>query len=239
MELDEDVKCEDVPVDIMTARGFGWRVAVSIIMGVSWLAFLIIWLFFFAGDYNVYQNIGIIILSILIIVVVLGALWASWISVGMRYASKEDREMWGMKGFKTAVAFSAVVGFATVLFLVIWLFFYAVDFNIYQNIAVLVVVVLIAGGIMAAFWAPWGMKYASKEDREKWGVKGFKSRVVFSAIVCFATLIFLIIWLFFYAADFNVYQNIAILIVVVLVAGGISGASWAPWGMRRGKRLKT
>ena len=67
--------------------------------------------------------------------------------------------------------------------------------------------------------------------------KGFGWRVSLSIIVCIGWLIFLILWLFFYATGFNVYQNIAIFIVSLLVVGGILGASWAPWGMRHGYKF--
>ena len=41
--------------------GFGWRVSISIIMTFGWLIFLVIWLFFYAGNFNIYQNIAIFI----------------------------------------------------------------------------------------------------------------------------------------------------------------------------------
>ncbi|HIC91073.1 MAG TPA: hypothetical protein EYP21_03230 [Syntrophaceae bacterium] len=65
--------------------GFAWRVSLSIIVGIGWLVFLILWLFFYASDYTVYQNIAIILVSILIMSAILGASWASW---GIKYGHK-------------------------------------------------------------------------------------------------------------------------------------------------------
>jgi len=237
VEVVEEKKSDEIPVEIRTSRGFMWRMTLTIILGVAWLAFLIIWLFFFAGDYNVYQNIGIVILSVLILVGILGASWASMISVGMKYASEKDREMWNMKGFKSRIVFSIVVAFAAIITLVVWFFFFAGDYNVYQNIGMFIVIILVLFGILAAAWVSIGMKYASKEDREKWGMKGFKSRTVVSCIVGFAAMVFLLVWFFAFAADYNIYQNIAIIIVILLITGGIYGATWAPWGKKYGQKI--
>jgi fatty acid desaturase len=65
--------------------GFAWRVSLSIIVGIGWLVFLILWFFFYATDYTIYQNIAIILVSILIMCAILGASWASW---GIKYGCK-------------------------------------------------------------------------------------------------------------------------------------------------------
>ena len=49
-------KDEEICGEMMVTKGFGWRVSLSILMGVGWLVFLIIWLFFYAGGYNIYQR---------------------------------------------------------------------------------------------------------------------------------------------------------------------------------------
>jgi hypothetical protein len=59
--------------------GFAWRVSLSIIVGIGWFVFLILWFAFYASDYTVYQNIASILVSILIMGAILGASWASWV----------------------------------------------------------------------------------------------------------------------------------------------------------------
>ena len=71
--------------DIMRTPGWHWRISLSIIMGVGWLVFLILWLFFYAENFSVYQNIAIFIVSLLVVGGVLGAAWAPW---GMRHSRK-------------------------------------------------------------------------------------------------------------------------------------------------------
>ena len=83
MEEDEEImEPEKTP-------GFAWRVSLSIIVGIGWLVFLILWFFFYATDYTIYQNIAIILVSILIMCAILGASWASWgIKYGHRFREK-------------------------------------------------------------------------------------------------------------------------------------------------------
>lgn len=71
-----------------------------------------------------------------------------------------------------------------------------------------------------------------------WKVKGFKSRVAISGILVFAAFVFLIYWFWYLAQPYNVYQNIVIFIIPFLIAGGILGAMWAPWGMKHGRRFE-
>lgn len=61
---------------------------------------------------------------------------------------------------------------------------------------------------------------------------GLAPRVAVSAVVCISWLIFLVIFLFFYAQDFGVYKTLAILITSVLVVGAILAPMWIYWGMK-------
>jgi hypothetical protein len=81
----KEIKTEECCEDWMETPGMRWRVSLSIIMGVGWLVFLILWLAFYASDFNVYQNIAIVLASILIVGAVLGAWWTSW---GMKHSRK-------------------------------------------------------------------------------------------------------------------------------------------------------
>jgi membrane protein YdbS with pleckstrin-like domain len=77
------------PPHPMHTKGFAWRVAVSIFVVFGWLIFLILWLLFYAGNFNVYQNLAIIIVSVLVGIAILGATWASW---GIRYRYRYGNE---------------------------------------------------------------------------------------------------------------------------------------------------
>ena len=62
--------------------------------------------------------------------------------------------------------------------------------------------------------------------------EGMGWRVGVSIITFFGSMIASILWLFFYAGTFSIYQNIAVIVVILLAFSAIMGATWAPWGMR-------
>jgi uncharacterized protein YacL len=148
----------------------GWRVSLSIAIGVGWLIFVIIWLAFYAGNYSFNKNIAIVLISILVLIIVLGGPWALW---GLKHIPKEGKEMMRKTGFKSRVITSIIIPLGLIIFLIIWFYFYADAYNIYQNIAIFLVSILAVGGLMGAMWAPWGMKHgknfeeACKEEKKE------------------------------------------------------------------------
>jgi hypothetical protein len=72
----------------MEMRGFGWRVALSILVSMGWVAFLIIWLFFYAGSFTIYQNVAVVLVSIVVGCAIMGAAWAPW---GMRHGHSHGK----------------------------------------------------------------------------------------------------------------------------------------------------
>jgi membrane protein YdbS with pleckstrin-like domain len=72
-------------------EGMGWRVAASIVTFFGFVIAVILWLFFYAMNFNVYQNIAIVVVMILAFVAVMGATWASWgMKQGLGQRSKEE-----------------------------------------------------------------------------------------------------------------------------------------------------
>jgi hypothetical protein len=61
-------------------------------------------------------------------------------------------------------------------------------------------------------------------------------RVAITILTFFGSVIGIILWLFFYAEDFGVYQNIAVVVVILLGFIAVMGAIWAPWGMKQRRR---
>ncbi len=69
-----------------------------------------------------------------------------------------------------------------------------------------------------------------------WGMgRGIRGRIALSIIAFLGLIIFVIVWLFFFAIDLNVYQNIAIIIIGFLVFFGIEAAMWATMWMKWGR----
>jgi hypothetical protein len=141
--------------EVWTTPGFGWRVAVSILVVIGWISFVILWLFFSAGDFDIFQNLAIVIVSVLVSIGILGAMWAPW---GMRMAktagAAQPRQL-GRPILMTVISIASGIGW--LVFLIIWLFFYAGDYNGYQNLAVFILSLLVVGIVNGGGWALWGM----------------------------------------------------------------------------------
>jgi hypothetical protein len=54
------------------------RIYASIALGLGWLLFLALWLFYYATTYSVLQNIAVFIVSIVVVTVIAIALWVPW-----------------------------------------------------------------------------------------------------------------------------------------------------------------
>jgi hypothetical protein len=134
-------ECDYETLKKMNSLGMAWRVSVSAVSALSWLAFFILWLAFYAGDYNAYENIAIIILSVVVFVALNVAVWVPF---GMKFAENEPKQ-------KTTGAdiVSIIAGVGWLSFLLVWLLMYAGDYDIYQNIAVFIVSLLAFGAISA------------------------------------------------------------------------------------------
>ena len=71
------------------SQGMGWRVGVSIVTFFGAMIAVILWLFFYAGSYGVYQDIAVVVVILLAFIAIMGATWTSW---GMR-----QRDWWQPK----------------------------------------------------------------------------------------------------------------------------------------------
>jgi hypothetical protein len=138
----------------------------------------------------------------------------------------EAREVFGTPGFAWRVGLSIAVVFGWLAFLLIWLFFFADEYDLFQNIAIFLVSVIVGIGILAAAWATWGIRYASKFGYEGSEWTKHRGDWILSTAAGLGWLTFLIIWLFFYAGDYNGYQNLAIFILSVLILGAVASSTW-------------
>ena len=135
----------------------GWRSTFSIIVGVGWLIFLILWLAFYASNMTYWeQNFAIILASVLVAFTLLGGVWAAW---GLKKIPKEGKEIMKTIGFKWRIQTSVIVPFAAIVFLVIWFWFTGGIYTIWHHIAIILVTILAVGGILGPIWTRWSMKH--------------------------------------------------------------------------------
>ncbi len=155
---------EQLPNVKTETEGLAWRVSLSILVGVGWLVFLLIWLLFYANKYAWEKNVAIFLLSLLLLTGILGGPWAYW---AFKKQTSVEKEMWRQKAFRWRFWVSIFIGLFLILFLIYWFWALAEPYDIYQNLAIFIITLLIAGGLVAAMWVPWGMKYGSEYDHHK------------------------------------------------------------------------
>jgi len=154
--LEESGVNEEAKENIKETKGLAWRISLSILVGVGWLVFLLLWIIFYAPSYPWEKNIAVFLLSLLILIGIVGVPWAYW---AYKKQTPVEQEMWRQKGFLWRFWISILVGLIVILFLIYWFWMLAEPYTFFQNIAIFIVSILIAGGLLAAMWAPWGMKY--------------------------------------------------------------------------------
>jgi hypothetical protein len=116
--------------DWRAVKGMSWRVTVSAVSALGWFGFVISWLFFLAGDYSILQNIAVMMLSVVALAMVNVSVWISFAqSMGELTDLNCEKERHGMAKGALALVWLVAIG--------IWMFQYAGDYSIYQNLAVL------------------------------------------------------------------------------------------------------
>jgi hypothetical protein len=144
---------------------------VSAILGVAWIGFVIVWLFFFAVYYTLAENIAIILASMLLL-------------LGMTNAV-----MWGPPEWR--VRLSGILGIGWVTFIILWLPFYR-NFGIpfYQGYATLILSFVILSAVLGGSWLTIVPKSGWKPSRIRVGA---------ATVIFYGWLCFLMFWLWFYA----------------------------------------
>jgi hypothetical protein len=160
----------------------------SAVSFVVWVAFAMIWLFFFAGTgYTFWENVAV--------------LGASFLFIGWVNAI-----MWAPSAWR--IRLSITVGIGWLIFIVLWWPFYATFYSGYQNFAVMI---LSVAALIALTGGPW----MTQVPREAF--MAFRGRAVLGLVTLYVYFAFLIIWLWFYAGGYVLYFNITIGLVVTLV----------------------
>ena len=74
----------------------------------------------------------------------------------------------------------------------------------------------------------------SQRPAKKRAAKQFPLWIMYASIaVVFGWLLFLSFWLFYYASSFGILQNLAILLLSLVVALIVETILWVPWSMKR------
>ncbi len=152
-----------------------WAVIVSILVGTIWLAGILLYWAFWSSGLDGFQNMIVALASLLVAGGIIGAAWVSTgltmypkytkpESIGVGGKRMDEEEMvappWGVgRGMGWRIGLSIALFFSLIAFILVWLFFFAGGFNIYQNIAIGMVALLAFSGLGAAVWAPMWMRW--------------------------------------------------------------------------------
>lgn len=127
-------------------KALQWRAVLSIVIVFGWLIFLILWLFFYTSGLSIIQNLAVFLVSILILIAVLAVTWTTWgLKYGQAYVPQQAYGPYPARPRWKSVV-SGIAGIIWLTFLVIWLFFYASNYTIYQNLGAILASALIVGG---------------------------------------------------------------------------------------------
>ncbi|MFX1367509.1 MAG: hypothetical protein ACFFAY_02795 [Promethearchaeota archaeon] len=159
-------------------------------LGVIWLGFTIVWLFFFAADFTLFENIAIVLAALFILAGLTNAL------------------LWGPPEWR--VRLSSVLGILWITFVVLWMPFYRnYGVLIYQGYAILILSFVITTLIIGGAWLPIVPK-------SNW--KPSKGKVAGATVVFYTWLAILMLWFWFYADTFSLSRNWAIALLTTLIS---------------------
>jgi len=190
-----------VPKEAGMGRG-GWRVRLSIASAVVWIAFVVLWLPFFAEEFTIYLNAAILLASSFAFITANAVAWSSIIPGELG------------TGLGRRVAGSFVLALAWLAFMVIWLWQYAEAYGYVweQNAAILILAGLPVYLILTGIWIPWSKRF------------GRTHRTPPEIVLLFVWLVLLFVWFWLYGKPFNVYQNMVIVLLTFLAFASISRA---------------
>jgi len=63
---------------VVAMNSFGTKVAGTIMAAACWLSFTVIYLAFFAGDFDFWQRLAVFIASGAIVLAIIAVLWVRW-----------------------------------------------------------------------------------------------------------------------------------------------------------------
>ena len=130
--------------DWKAVKGMSWRVTVSAVSALGWFGFVIAWLFFLADGYSILQNIAVLMLSVVGLAMLNVTVWLTFAqSMGELKDISCETEKHGMAKGALALIWLVAIG--------VWLFWYAGDYSLYQNLAVLLLSIVPVAAVSMLF----------------------------------------------------------------------------------------
>jgi len=74
-ESESNINC---PIKLRIMNSLGTKIAGTVIVGVCWLAFAILFLTFFAGNFDFFQDLEVFIVSLIVAISIVAVIWIKW-----------------------------------------------------------------------------------------------------------------------------------------------------------------
>ncbi len=81
--------------ELKAVPGLGVRIAITVVTGLGWLMFVILFLAFWVGGFTPLEAIAVFLISILAVAVIVAPMWIMW---GMKVADRNRRLRERMEG---------------------------------------------------------------------------------------------------------------------------------------------
>lgn len=147
------------------------------------------------------------------------------------------------EGLATRIGISAFGGIFLLIAALAYLAFLPSTLTLFQNIAIVGIILLAFAAVMIVVWVPWGINNAESlaawgERMEKYDKKGswdkcscnYKSpkETAVSSLTGIAFMIIIIGYIAFYAEGYTLFQSIAIIAIAALLVGAVNAMIWIP-----------
>jgi len=209
------------------------RIAATLVIGLGWLVFALLYLAFYTGGFSFFQNIAILLVSLVVVVALLGLMWVGY---GLKQARMEHPHG---ESFEPEIPSSGkavatiIIGSGWLVFVLLFLAFCTGDFSFFQNVAILLVSVVAVTAVLGLLWVRWGLRQTRAA-----GIQMPIWRSVATVIAFLVWLVLVLYFLAFYTGGFSFFQNIAILLVSIIVLAGVMASLWVGWSFRQAERLE-
>jgi hypothetical protein len=139
----------------------------------------------------------------------------------------EEREIPRNAGWRILATVLISVGW--LVFVILWLFFYASNFSFVRNLGVIFASGLLLIALLGGVWVAYGLRMGEENAQMARGwldYRGMRWRIALNILVLAGWSIFLLLWIIVFAGDFSGYQNLAVLFASLLIVIVISSLPW-------------
>jgi len=210
----------------------GWRRPFSIILGIGWLGFAIVWLLFYADAYSFLRNLAIILASILLCGGIVGAIWVSFGTRVEHPLIPPEAEMFvpNVPQIRWRLVLTILSGVGWLFSLLLWYVFFSGDYTLNKNISIFFLSLFGLGIILSLIWISFGRFEYAKIAKIFIEPLEFGWRLVLSIILVIGVLLFLAIWFWFFADTLHLFLNLLLAILVLVVSSVIIAWVWVSIG---------